>query len=309
MSNDYEDYQEVLLKAKKEREQQEQKEKGPSVQELVKEAQEKEAADKEVQNNVESATTDNINKEESDEVTDEDALAAIESDENTSEKESDNADESSSEHDKKHRSRSAEKRIGKLVKELSILKGQLQAYQQFNPSQFNDNINYQEVQATQPSLSDFDGPDPSKYQGGTDSIDYKVDMKLYQIEQEKKNTEFKTKIQEGMSKYSDMQELMAMDSTPVTPVMEKLIKNSPVAVDLFYYLLKNSDVALRLSKSSPEFTAKEIGKIEAKLELVKEQKKDTQTTKAAPKKVLPPPITPNKGTKAAPQTKSRYEEY
>ncbi len=259
----------------------------------------------EVQNNVESAPTEEpintqINKDESEEISDEEALAALEEDD---------PEHSESEPEKpKHRSRNAEKRIGKLVKELNIVRGQLQAYQSITPNHPNAELttDNQEINYIDSSL-----PDPTKYANGVDDLDYKLDVRDYQRELQRKANSFKEKVQSASQTYKDLPELIALNvKTPISPTVVKALYDSSVPVDLYYYLLKNPDVTSKLAKASPEMCAKEIGKIEAKLELLNEQKV-TKKPETKPSN-LPAPITPVKATKPTGTTttkKYNYREY
>ena len=75
---------------------------------------------------------------------------------------------------------------------------------------------------------------------------------------------------------------------------------------MFHYLLANPDVSNKIAAMSPAQSAREIGKIEAKLEAKAQIKK----VEPPVKKALPPPITPVKPSKTANSVKqSKYTVY
>lgn len=188
----------------------------------------------------------------------------------------------------KHRDTKAEARIAKLIRERERLRGQLDAIRQT-----------QRVETPGEPPVDPDAPNPASYPEGEKDIDYKVDVKLYHRDRQQKQQAFKAQQQEMVKKFPDMPELLEMDRERVAsgiqtanPTVVRLIQDSDVSGDLWHYLLANSDEAIRIASMDPLRTAKEIGKIEARLaipELVPEPVKA--------KKPLPPPIKPVKATK------------
>lgn len=198
-----------------------------------------------------------------------------------------------------HRSKAAEKRIAKLVKEREQLKGQLALYQSQPQTQQPE---YSPVQAYDPNF-----PSPDNYPEGENDIDYRLDVREYQRAEIKKATEFQEKLKDSYNKYPDLPELIEADQSKTNATMVQLIKDSNVATDLFYYLMANPDISNKIAAMSPTASAREMGKIEMRLE---EKVAVTKPTTPA-KKLLPPPITPVKSTKAAVTSlkQSKYSVY
>jgi len=198
-----------------------------------------------------------------------------------------------------HRDRAAEKRIAKLIKEREQLKGKLSLYEQQHQST-------PEASQELPLIIDTDVPNPANYVNGVDDLDYRLDLREYQREQVKKDQSFKEQIQSAFVKYPDLQGLIEADEAKTNPTMAALIKESPVAVDLFHFLMSNPDVSNKIAAMSPAQSAREIGKLEAKLE------DKVKVTTPTPKKVTPPPapINPVKSsTSVAPSNKLKYTVY
>jgi hypothetical protein len=195
-----------------------------------------------------------------------------------------------------HRDTKAEKQIAKLVRERERLKGQLEATR----NQINQPAN-QEI------FIDLDAPNPLNYANGENDIDFRVDAKLYQRDKQKKNENFKAVQKEVIQKYEDTLELIEMDTErassgikTVSPMVIKLIYDSPVSGELWHYLLANSDEAIKIAQMDPIKTALAIGRIEAKLETENKEGKEGNKEGSGnkPKKSLPTPPNPVKPTKA-----------
>lgn len=89
--------------------------------------------------------------------------------------------------------------------------------------------------------------------------------------------------EEARGKYNDFEQVAYNPTTRITAVMAETIQASEIGPDLAYHLGSNPKEAERISKLSPFLQAKEIGKLEAKL----------QATPPVPKvSSAPPPITP-----------------
>jgi len=195
---------------------------------------------------------------------------------------------------KPHRDLKAEARIAKLIKEREQLKGQLAAIRQ------SGHVPPPNAPIAQAAPVDPEAPNPANYPDGEKDIDYRVDVKFYQQEQRRKMESFERQKQEALMKHPDLPELLEMDSERVqsgiqtaNPTVFNLLMRSEVSGDLWHYLLANSDEAIRIAKMDPVSTAREIGKIEAKLMLPE----PAQPAPAATKKPLPPPPKPVKTTK------------
>ncbi len=84
-------------------------------------------------------------------------------------------------------------------------------------------------------------------------------------------------------KYDDFEQVAYNPKVPITNVMAESIQNSEIGPDVAYYLGTNIKEAERIARLSPILQAKEIGKIEAKLDSNPPVKKTTSA---------PPPISP-----------------
>jgi hypothetical protein len=91
-------------------------------------------------------------------------------------------------------------------------------------------------------------------------------------------------------RYEDYEEVTKSEELSITPVMAEAIKDSDMGPEVAYYLGKNPQDALRISQLSPAAQVRELGKIEARLELKPAVK---QASKA------PPPVDPVGGGKGA----------
>lgn len=115
---------------------------------------------------------------------------------------------------------------------------------------------------------------------------------LQKREQERYQSEvlerFVTKEEEAIEKYGDYDQVVKNNPTlPITQVMADVIRMSDIGPDIAYFLGTNPKEAARISQLPAGLQAKEIGKIEAKLESNPPAVK--KTTNA------PPPIAPVNG--------------
>ena len=277
MSSEYHELSEVMNKSKE-----------PATTEPEK------SAEPEVQEAVESDTTPTTPEVE-EEVSEEAALAESEEDTTT---ETPVEPEST-----QHRSKAAEKRIAKLIREREQLKGQLALYQQTTQPQ-EQVITQQEI--------DLNLPNPDNYALGTDDIDYRLDLREHQRNQLRKTQDFQARIAEAAKNDPELKEMMEEDvathrTLPPNATTIELLKESPVSVELFRFLIANPDIANSISKMSPTQTAREIGKIEIKLE---EKAKVTAPSTTKKTVALPPPISPTKSSKAVtPKPSLKYSVY
>jgi len=295
MSTEYNDMNVILVKAKADKE----LAKAAEIAEVAKKAAENKEILKSVVNEPEPVASDTTKEEEVEVEVSEDAVLA--SDEENQENTEVQADEPA----KQPRSKAAEKRIAKLVKEREQLKGQLNLLQ--NNQQSSQSNQVPQQIPIDPSIIDPAFPNPANYKDGVNDIDYRLDVREYQREQAKKDINFKTAIKAAIEKYPDLPELIAEDASRTNATMAQMIKESPVSADLFYYLMANPEVSNKIAEMSPTQSAKEIGKIEAKLE----DKAKTATPSAKKVANLPAPLTPIKSTKAAGTSlkQSKYTVY
>lgn len=89
--------------------------------------------------------------------------------------------------------------------------------------------------------------------------------------------------EKAIEKYDDFREVAYNDNLPITPEMAATIKESEVGPDLAYWLGSNPKEASRISRLSPLQQARELGKIEAKLDTSAPVKK----TSSAPAPIKP----------------------
>lgn len=109
-----------------------------------------------------------------------------------------------------------------------------------------------------------------------------------QIEKDKQSHEdslrnWSSKVETARDKYEDFDDIVGNNNVPVSFAMSRAIMNSDSGTDIAYYLGKNPQEAIRISNLEPFASAREIGKIEAKL-----------TSSPAPKRpsAAPDPIIP-----------------
>ncbi|MCU0949524.1 MAG: hypothetical protein MUC68_00345 [Burkholderiaceae bacterium] len=118
-----------------------------------------------------------------------------------------------------------------------------------------------------------------------------LESKVEQVRQQeavlRREQTWEQRQQQAAKKYEDFADVALADDLAITPVMAEAMKDSDLGPDVAYYLGKNPDEAERIAKLNPAAQVREIGKIEARLEL----KPTKQPSKA------PPPIEPLGGGK------------
>ena len=206
---------------------------------------------------------------------------------------------------KSKRNRSAEAKIAQLVKERAQLEGQVALLKQ--QASLSPAKRQEEAKETQYQFDHTLGlpPDPTQY---TDVIEYQVDFKIYERNQQAKIKSFEKNVIDLEKIHPDILELKhnaLVNQIPSTPTMTECIIDSDVSGELYYYLLSHQDEALKIAKLSPTQTIKALTKIEmtliSKKEGKTEEKKiETKTSKA------PAPITPVKTSKSIPVKKTNY---
>ena len=153
-------------------------------------------------------------------------------------------------------------------------------------------------------------PKREQYATDEDFISAKVDFRLnqefskrQQVEQQqtnqKKAEEFARKAEEARKNIEDFDDVVLNASVRLYPEVTDAIYESPLSAQIAYELAKDGETEARKIASLPRHLAvKEIGKIEAKLELQKE------AVKQVPKPVskAPAPIKPVGGTAGATAT-------
>lgn len=154
--------------------------------------------------------------------------------------------------------------------------------------------------------------DLAKYEANNAVESYKKSTQK-QSQEEKSQQEFQGKLEaynqkatEAKEVYKDFQTKMDafFNSGYQTPLVESVILDSEMGADVGYYIANNPDVAEKLAGLGLVALNKEIGRIEARLELDKSEKAVVRTK-------TPPPISPIKNN--ASSTKALedmdYDEY
>ena len=110
---------------------------------------------------------------------------------------------------------------------------------------------------------------------------------LQQQEQQRRQNEvfsaYQDREEAAREKYEDYQQVALNSALPITPVMAEVIRESDIGPEIAYYLGSNIKEADRIAKLSPSSQAREIGKLEAKLEASPPTKK----TSTAPAPIAP----------------------
>lgn len=104
-------------------------------------------------------------------------------------------------------------------------------------------------------------------------------------------TRWANQVEIAQDKYDDFDDVVYSNSTHITPAMAEAIMDSDVGTEVAYFLGKNPEVARRIASLSPLAAAKEIGKIEAKLDDPKEANVKVSSA--------PAPIKPVSATKTS----------
>jgi hypothetical protein len=108
------------------------------------------------------------------------------------------------------------------------------------------------------------------------------------------DVEWDSKLKVAKAEYSDFDEVLQdAQDIPITQTMAQAIKSSEIGADLAYFLGKDPDYAIRISKMDPISAARELGRIESYIEYDKANKKPA--AKPAVSKA-PSPIKPVKSS-------------
>lgn len=124
-----------------------------------------------------------------------------------------------------------------------------------------------------PTLEDFDF-DSSKYQAAM--VEYaaaearKVALETLKSEREQQAVqarigEFRAREAKFAEKTADYHETVYDETVPISDAMAEVIRESDVGPELAYYLGKNRDKAAEIARLSPISAARELGRIEARL--------------------------------------------
>ncbi len=94
--------------------------------------------------------------------------------------------------------------------------------------------------------------------------DAKANAEREQAERDREQRAFEASLDSAAATYPDYHQVLeAGGDLPVTVEMKDAIMTSPVAGHLMYFLNRNSDLCVKLSKMRPSVAVKEIGKIES----------------------------------------------
>ena len=215
--------------------------------------------------------------------------------------------------DKKKPFKGFQKRVQKLSAELQRERAEKEALKSLlaerTPPRTVETVKYD---VAKPRIDDF-----ASYDEYTEALtDWKVDQRLAaeEAKQAKKQQQkaeqqierdWPTKIADAAAKYADFEDVVINNDTELTEEAIKQIKRSDIGGDVLYYLGKNPDAVERLMEMSGEAVAREIGRIEGRLE---------SSSSATPAKVVtsaPKPLGTPKG-KTAPSgfhSEMSYQEF
>lgn len=136
----------------------------------------------------------------------------------------------------------------------------------------------------------------------------KAAQQAQQAQQQELGKKWNAGVETLREKYDDFDDIIEAEVS-VTPAMQQAVLESEIGPELAYYLGKHPEEAARIAALSPASTARELGKIEAKLtvETAAPNKKPQPSTKA------PAPISPVSNRSTATVGKSPdemdYDEY
>lgn len=148
----------------------------------------------------------------------------------------------------------------------------------------------------------------------TDYVEWQKSWMKWQIRQEKRQEQaarsaaekqsaakakadtWQGRVTEAKSEFSDFDSVAMNKDLTVTNVMAEAITDSDLGPKILYELGKNPAEASRISKLSPAAQAREIGKLEARLEAAAEkssgESSETPQTKKPAVSKAPPPVKP-----------------
>lgn len=153
-------------------------------------------------------------------------------------------------------------------------------------------------QADQPRQPAKEAPKPDQFKTAQEYIDavsdWKADQKVAERAQRQQQTStvntFQERAEQARDKYPDFDKVVGNDDLIIGEPSAQAILESKIGPEIAYHLGKNPQESERIARLSPLAQAREIGKIEAKLEANLPQGKKAVTS-------APEPITPI-GTRA-----------
>jgi len=148
-----------------------------------------------------------------------------------------------------------------------------------------------------PRKEDFD--DYDKFMEAKISHEVKKARTQWETDVEKKSSEtahqqrmtgLQKKIQEGIRKYADFEEVAMAPEVPITPVIVDILAESEIPHEVAYYLGRNRAEAIMISHMTPIQAARAIAKIE--VEIAKAGNAPPQNPNPPKITGAPPPINP-----------------
>lgn len=184
--------------------------------------------------------------------------------------------------------------------ELEALKGQIAKAQapvdtgRPNRDNYNSDLEYFEA------LSDFKA----------NQVRSDIAKQIQQIQGNTIAQSFQQKVNEAKKEMSDYEEVISESSVRFSPEIQEAIVSSPLAAHVAYALAKDPENAERIASLSPAAAAREIGRIEAKIEAEKAIPKPKPAARPASSAPAPiKPVTPKIDPKpAAPANDSEWLE-
>ncbi len=203
---------------------------------------------------------------------------------------------------KSKKSRGIEKRIKKLTKaqaelraENQYLKEQAMRFQQMQsqPAQVSS-----ETQKTQANYGNDGKPNPDDFETNADYVDALTEWRFEQADKaraakaqaEASNNAFNARLQKHEGRVSELKAqvqdydlvynefISEHPNVKVSQAVADMVLESDISAHISYELFKNPDLLINLSKMNETQAAREIGKIESRLErTIEERKKQTKT--------------------------------
>lgn len=190
-----------------------------------------------------------------------------------------------------------QKRIDKLTKRVSERERELEYWKQ-EAMKKATGASQETKESVQAPRYDYSSEKPSldSFETHAEYIEALTDWKLeqrdrdqqlkqrqseIQTSQQQKADAYKAKIQEFRKTCSDFDEVVEeVAEIPLSLALEELLLDSPIGAQLSYELAKNKEELLRLNSLSPMAAAREIGKLEHRLNTSESKPVERKLTKA-----------------------------
>ena len=169
-------------------------------------------------------------------------------------------------------------------------------------------------------------PNADDYDSHADYVeavaDWKADAKFAErdqkVAQEKSNADFAetlknhdARVQSFKESHADYDEVLNESEFMFSPLIQKLILQSDIGPALIYEILTDDELASKISKLSPEFQAREVARLEHRLER-NSSEESQETENKTEKSKAPPPIRSLKSNSASASKdpdKMNFQEY